>query len=113
MPCVSEPFVGRMERTGSAQPIWSFWDLVAIEETAMIGWWEDDAPVKAALPLPPPPPPGKVQYLPTSVATTCEWRRFDFTPDVPNCVMFQTYVFRRSQERQLREQFHSHRRVVY
>jgi len=34
----------------SAQAIWKFWDSVAIQDTAMVGWWEDDAPVSAEVP---------------------------------------------------------------
>ena len=47
---------GNYERnSGTAQAIWKLWDEVAIEARAMVGWWEDDAPVQAR---PPPPAPG-------------------------------------------------------
>lgn len=54
---------GNYERnSASAQPIWQFWDEVKIEQTEMIGWWEDDAPVKVLVlppvPAPPVPAPG-------------------------------------------------------
>ena len=53
---------GNYERnSASAAPIWKFWDAVEIQDAAMVGWWEEDAPVKAVVPpptpTPPPPPP--------------------------------------------------------
>jgi hypothetical protein len=51
---------GNYERnSGSAQPIWQFWDAVNIQESEMIGWWEDDSPVSLSLSHAPPPPSHK------------------------------------------------------
>eukprot|EP01043_Picozoa_sp_COSAG02_P026181 COSAG02_NODE_1500_length_12266_cov_513.415468_9_plen_490_part_00 len=48
---------GNYERnSGSAQPIWKFWDAIKIEDSEMIGWWEDDSPVSLSLPPPSPSP---------------------------------------------------------
>ena len=37
---------GSYERNSpTSTEIWAFWDAVAIDESTMVGWWEDDAPV--------------------------------------------------------------------
>ena len=49
---------GNYERNSATAPaIWKLWDDVNIEESTMVGWWEDDAPVHAVTPPPPPAPP--------------------------------------------------------
>ena len=53
-------FGNYQRNSASAEHIWSFWDSVSIQDTAMVGWWEDDAPVSAVVPSPPPAPPSPV-----------------------------------------------------
>jgi hypothetical protein len=55
---------GNYERnSGTAQPIWKFWDEVSIEDTAMVGWWEDDVPVTVLLAHVPTPPPSNISCI--------------------------------------------------
>eukprot|EP00041_Stephanoeca_diplocostata_P030302 m.914684 g.914684 ORF g.914684 m.914684 type:complete len:1236 (+) comp23730_c1_seq7:171-3878(+) len=41
-------FAQYQRNSGTAKALWAFWDSAKIEETSMIGWWEDDCPVQVA-----------------------------------------------------------------